>query len=186
VITLPESRLAVYSGLYFAADRVALREIKYDAGHLQLSGINLWPLTNHEFMLATDPDVRLHFATSADGRPVELQIVTPMTAYRYARVEPFAPSAEGLSAYTGLYHSPELNVYWQLVLDGDQLLARHQRYADTRLIPVFADGFQNDWSAAAGYPCSYIMVFGRDAQGQINGFRLSDDRMRHLRFDRLR
>jgi hypothetical protein len=70
------------------------------------------------------------------------------------------------------------------MLNGGRLIVRRQRYRDTELTAVFADGFRDDWSAVVNFPRSYFILFDRGADGAIIGFRVSDDRMRNLRFFR--
>ena len=121
---------------------------------------------------------------AADQRPAQVQIISSTTAYRYQRVEPADPASVELADYEGQYSCPELNVCWNLILNGGHLIIRRQRYRDTELTAVFADGFRDDWSPVVDFPRSYFFLFDRGSDGAISGFRVSDDRMRNLRFIR--
>ena len=86
---------------------------------------------------------------------------------------PVAPTA--LNDYVGTYSSYDADVTVRIGVESQQLvlLARpNNRYP---LTPVYKDGF-----TAAGS----ILNFTRSNSGQIDGFRLSSGRARHLRFDR--
>lgn len=184
-VELSDSQLASKAGLYFDRKRAALREISLKNGTLQLSGVDLLPISDTVFLFSDSPDVQIIFAADQAGHPLALQIKTSSSDFSYARVEAVRLSPAELQAYAGLYYCPELNVYWQIMLEDDQLLVRHQRHANTQLTAVFADGFKNDWSEAAGFPYSFFVLFKRDRDDAITGFGLSDDRMRHLKFRRL-
>ncbi|UCG23133.1 MAG: hypothetical protein JSW55_13335, partial [Chloroflexota bacterium] len=183
-IELEEGQLAAWAGLYFDAKRVALREFKFLDGKLKLGELSLRPLSADRFVFEESPDVQVLFKAASDQRPAQVQIISSTTAYSYRRVEPADPASVELADYEGQYHCPELNVYWNLMLDGDRLIVRRQRYQDTELTAVFADGFRDDWSPVVGHPRSYFILFDRGADGGIIGFRVSDDRMRNLRFFR--
>jgi len=183
-IELEEGQLAAWAGLYFDAKRAALREFKFIEGKLQLGELSLRPLSADRFVLEESPDVQVVFKAASDQRPAQVQIISNITAYSYQRVEPADPTPAVLAGYEGQYHCPELNVYWNLMLNGDRLIVRRQRYRDTELTAVFADGFRDDWSPVLDSPRSYFILFDRGADGAIIGFRVSDDRIRNLRFFR--
>jgi CubicO group peptidase (beta-lactamase class C family) len=183
-IEVEEGQLAVWAGLYLDAKRVALREFKFNDGKVQLGDLDLRPLSANRFVLEESPDVQVVFKAASDQRPAQVQIISSTTDYSYQRVEPADPTPAALAGYEGQYHCPELNVYWNLMLNGGRLIVRRQRYRDTELTAVFADGFRDDWSAVVNFPRSYFILFDRGADGAIIGFRVSDDRMRNLRFFR--
>ena len=185
IIELDDTQISSKAGMYFNRERVALREIGLKDGTLQLSGVDLLPTSAERFMFSELPDVQIIFDVNEDNKLLQMRIKTSSTDYSYARVDPALLTLDELRGYEGVYHCPELNVYWEIVLAGEQLQVRHQRFADTALTAVFTDGFKNDWTAAAGFPYAFFVIFERDETGVITGFGLSDDRMRNLKFVRL-
>jgi hypothetical protein len=55
---------------------------------------------------------------------------------------------------------------------------------DSKLTPLFADAFSDDWEPLMGYPTTYLLVFERDAHGAITGLRVSGTRVCDLQFVR--
>jgi CubicO group peptidase (beta-lactamase class C family) len=76
--------------------------------------------------------------------------------------------------FAGEYHSPELGVTWRIVEEGDGLVRRRPRFADTPLTSVNIDRFGG----------ALNVVFTRDASGEIDGFLVSTGRVLNLRFER--
>jgi hypothetical protein len=57
---------------------------------------------------------------------------------------------------------------------------------DSRLAPLFADAFADDWQPILGYPRTYLVLFERDEGGSIAGLRVSGTGVRNLWFGKLR
>ncbi|MCP5101030.1 MAG: beta-lactamase family protein [Chloroflexi bacterium] len=184
-VVLSNEQISSKAGMYFHRKRVALREVNLKDGNLQLSGVDLLPINDETFLFAESPDVQIIFNLDQDDLPVQMRIKTSSTDFSYERVESAKLTLVELQQYEGVYCCPELNVYWQIVLENEQLVVKHQRVADTQLTAVFTDGFKNDWTAAAGFPYSFFVIFDRDEDGTISGFGISDDRMRNLKFYRM-
>lgn len=89
----------------------------------------------------------------------------------------WSPSAAELEAYAGRYFSPELETYYEVVVEDSALVVRHRRLDDNRLEPGRADTFSGS---------SFTFAFERDRNGQVIGFYLSNVRTRDVRFERLR
>lgn len=94
----------------------------------------------------------------------------------YVAATPASPAAAELADYAGDYHSPELDVIFQFVVQGERLVLRRRKFSDRALHPTLADGFTD---ARAQFD------FTRDEAGRIDGFALSTGRIRRLRFARL-
>jgi CubicO group peptidase (beta-lactamase class C family) len=92
--------------------------------------------------------------------------------------ERWAPTAAELAAYAGRYESGELHTAWSLELRDGALVARHFRNGDVGLQPVEIDRFQA--------PFFGTVRFVRGTDGGITGFTANSDRIRGLRFDRVR
>ena len=87
------------------------------------------------------------------------------------------PTAADLKAYAGEYHSAELLTSYRLVVESDELIARHFRTGDRRLRPTEIDRFQA--------PAFGDVRFVRSSSGAVEGFTANSDRIRVLRFDRV-
>jgi CubicO group peptidase (beta-lactamase class C family) len=88
-----------------------------------------------------------------------------------------ALTADELRGYTGSYSSPELGAICKIDVDQDHLIVKHARNEDVRLAALGKDQF-----TGAG---SFQQVhFERDAQGRINGLRVSNGRALGVLFQR--
>jgi len=88
------------------------------------------------------------------------------------------PTSAELEAYAGTYRSAELDTAYVLTVRDGQLIASHFRTGERRLRPVEADRFQ-----APGFG---EVRFLRRADGSVEGFTATSDRVRGLRFVRER
>ncbi len=114
------------------------------------------------------------------GQVSHLEVVlSGRDSERAPRVLRVTPSPELFDEYEGLYESRELETFYRLVSDGNQLRAVHQRHPDIQLSPGVSDQFfGNTWFFGQ-------LKFDRNLNGQIAGFRLSGGRIRNLRFHRI-
>jgi hypothetical protein len=144
----------------------------------------LVPLGEHRFTIELEPEVQVAFLSTAEGAPAAVKSITPSGEYSYDRVETVSPTADDLADYAGRYYCPELDIYWTLVASEDHLVARRRKYVDSRLTPLFADAFSDDWLPLMGYPTTYLVVFERDDCGSITSLRVSGTRVRNLAFVR--
>jgi CubicO group peptidase (beta-lactamase class C family) len=92
------------------------------------------------------------------------------------RIEPLPASSIG--DLVGRYWSDALATGYELLLEGDQLIARHSRNRDVHLFALAPDQLVGDaWFFAK-------VAITRDSGGKVDGFRLSGDRARNIRFER--
>jgi CubicO group peptidase (beta-lactamase class C family) len=181
-IELSEAQLQDKVGKYFSAERAAHREVTFADGRLQYLGLNLLPLNEHLFVFEKEPDSQVEFVPGEDGRITALRTIVSSGVYDYDRVETISVTPDDLTAYAGRYYSPELDIYWVIRAENDHLVASRRKYADSKLSPLFADAFSDDWLPIVGYPTTYLVVFERDERGAITGLRVSGTRVRNLRF----
>lgn len=80
-----------------------------------------------------------------------------------------------LAKFTGKYHSAELDVIYEIVLQDGALVLERRKFEGRRLVPSGEDSF-------AGFNS---IDFTRDASGRIDGFVISTGRVRNLRFARI-
>jgi CubicO group peptidase (beta-lactamase class C family) len=183
-VELASEQLKAKAGTYFSPERAALREVTYEQGRLQYTGLDLVPLGENLFFFEKVPDSQLEFHAGPDGAVAGMTTITPSGDFGYERVEPVSPSPDALAEYAGRYYSPELDIYWTLESGEDHLIARRRKYVDSQLTPLFQDAFSDDWMPIMGYPTTYLVLFERDAEGAITGLRVSGSRVRNLRFIR--
>jgi len=88
----------------------------------------------------------------------------------------FDVSTVNLSDYTGRFYSDELETFYDLAVEQDTLVAHHQRHDDFNIIPVNTDKFQGSvWFMND-------IEFTRDARGKVDGMKVSNGRVRNLKF----
>jgi hypothetical protein len=94
------------------------------------------------------------------------------------RVEPLALSPEQLGEYAGVYFSEELETSYAVVIEDAQLVARHWRNEDVPLYPTAKDEFRGPvWWLR-------LVTFDRDSDGRVVGVRVTNGRVRNLRFEK--
>lgn len=89
-------------------------------------------------------------------------------------------TADLLGVYSGDYYSAELDTTYSFHVAQGVLIARHFRNPDVRLTATGVDTFRGDqwWFRDVS--------FVRNTAGEIDGFEINADRVRHLRFERRR
>lgn len=95
------------------------------------------------------------------------------------RLESFDPEAVDISLFTGKYYSPELQTTYTFLIEEDKLIARHQRHPDIELKVAKPDFFSgNTWFFGQ-------VEFVRNDQKEITGCKVSNGRVRNLRFEKV-
>lgn len=92
-------------------------------------------------------------------------------------VEAFAPV--NLQDYVGSYYSEELQTIYKLQIEKDQLFLTHARMDDTLLSPVQENAFTTKVYFLQD------LVFDRDKSEQVVGLRVSNGRVKELRFEKM-
>ena len=91
----------------------------------------------------------------------------------------FDPSAVDLSDFTGTFYSSELDTYYRLSVKNGKLVASHLRQPDLSLAPHSEDHFRG------GVYYLRNLAFERDSEGKLEGFRVSNGRVRNLWFGKV-
>ncbi len=100
------------------------------------------------------------------------------TDEQFDRVAPSDPSATALAAYSGTYRSLELGTTLTVLLDRDNGFVVTQHRGPRRpLVPAYEDAFTDDNKAT--------YIFSRDGAGEVDGLTFAQERVHHLRFDRV-
>ncbi len=89
------------------------------------------------------------------------------------------PSVAALEAFTGRFYSEELETFYTVALEDEELVVRHRRFDDVTLEPGEKDAFTGSFPIAE-------VEFVRDDDGRVIAFLVSNVRARDIRFDRVR
>lgn len=181
-IKVNAEQLERLAGMYFNAKRAAVRDVAYKEGRLQYQGLDLVPVGENRFVFEVEPQTQVVFTPATEDSPAGLTTITLSGEYGYDRVETIEPGPEDLAQYGGRYYSPELDIYWTVATEDDNVVVRRRKYVDSKLTPLFVDAFSDDWEPLLGYPTTYLIVFERDARDTVTGLRVSGTRVRNLRF----
>jgi hypothetical protein len=83
-----------------------------------------------------------------------------------------------LAAFAGRYFSEELETFYDLSVEGGQLVIRHRRFGPVTLTHTNGDSF------SGALPVSQV-VFNRDASGNVMGFEAGNGRARGIVFKKV-
>lgn len=145
------------------------------AGVPGLPEVEMVPLSEREFAIE-EVGARVRFDEPLEQRSPGFDTEMQGQHFRAVRVEPL--DSGQLADLAGEYWSPELETRYVLVLEGGQLVARHQRNDEVALVALGSDQLAgNQWWFGS-------LRFERDAAGAVSGFRLSGMRVRNLAFIR--
>ena len=191
ILELEETQLLEKVGTYYDVDSAAFVDVELQDGKLQIWGRDLLPVGENSFFIPNSPftgssAAQAVFIPATESEPTQIQIDTGIIRLSYAWVEPVPPTPDYQRAYTGRYYSPEIDVYWTITLEGDELVVHRKRQGSSPLIPMLADVFTNDWLAPIIHTPTkpHALAFYRDENNAVSGFRISDAgaRLRNLRF----
>ena len=90
-----------------------------------------------------------------------------------------SPADQALSAYTGMYHCPELDCKYGIALKDHHLVLTNTKYNDAPLTFGGPDHLFNDFWAM------YHLRMLRNDKGQVMGFEVNSDRVIHLKFNKI-
>ncbi|MBK6304438.1 MAG: serine hydrolase [Gemmatimonadetes bacterium] len=96
----------------------------------------------------------------------------------FRREAPFTPDRAALAAYAGAFYSEELDVRYDLRVADSSLVMFHRKLDDSPLAPASRDVFTAAFGAT--------FQFTRDRTGKVNGFTITDGRVRGVRFERMK
>jgi CubicO group peptidase (beta-lactamase class C family) len=154
----------------------------------------LIPTGTTTFEVEGFPRARLEFLVEGEATAYALRLTlavddrdtAPIDAERFTPTNP-----TDLGQFAGRFHSPELGVYWTLAVEDEKLelaenatqILESQSLARTvqRVLPISGPldpGMTDSFYGAPG-----VLTFTRDPSGQVNGFGMSYNGMRDIRFD---
>ncbi len=142
------------------------------------SGVELYPSSDSSFAFTKDPSRGVTFHRDSDGS-VARATFHQGGDYLARRIEAWSLAAGDLAEYAGRFVSPELETIYTFVVEDGKLMGQHRRHADFELEPTKRDTFRGPRFLSE-------VAFERGADGKINGFRVSNGRVRNLWFGRRR
>lgn len=168
-------------GDYWHAEDFTLRSIVVDEGSLFYSrgGDNqsrLVPVGNDHFLMAdVSAVVNLRFEPLGEKPQAMIVEVEGKEPLRFESLERAAPSAEELLDYDGSYYSDELDYVQVLSFDGEKIVA-DRRSGKEPVRRLQKDMFISDDGV--------VLMFDRNADGEVSGFLLHARRVRNVKFVR--
>ncbi|WP_143962741.1 serine hydrolase domain-containing protein [Litoribacter populi] len=135
-------------------------------------------LSETEFKVEGE-DATIRFIADGNNEISRLEIQQPNKILKASRRLEFDSKSVNLKDFTGTFYSDELSTEYQLVIVDNQLVAKHARNSDIILKPIKQDTFEGD-------KFFYREVtFSRNPAGQIEGYKVSNGRVRNLKFKKL-
>ena len=177
-VKVPEAELSPLAGVYWSrlSDEVVRVEVKDGALRSVGAPTPHVPLGDGAFRMGEI--ARWQFSLPAAGAPRELRITDYWPTPRvFTRVTAPVPAASTLAAFAGQYRIDEVDMTYTVRMTAGTLTLRWPRQKEAALEAVGGDRFVND-------PLGTV-TFTRTASGKVDGFTISNRRLRRLRARRL-
>ena len=178
-VDVPAATLQRYAGKYEMTTLGGLLltvELQGSGLRLQLPGqpaLPLRPTSMTAFEVVGAP-AQMTFNTAANGAVEGITFQQDGAQHPGKRVVEKATVVD-LTSFAGRYFSEELETFYDLSVEGGQLVIRHRRFGPVALTHTNGDTF------SATLPVSQV-VFQRDAQGNLTGFEAGNGRARGIIF----
>jgi len=138
----------------------------------------LFPESETSFFLKII-DARITFHPEKEGKATGFTLHMGGQGIEGKRVESPELGPAQLAEYTGKYYSEELGTTYTIVIEGNNLVARHRRHGDNELVASDTDQFNGgQWWLS-------LLKFMRGNDKKITGFLLSGGRVKNLRFEKV-
>ncbi len=178
-VNVPGATLRRYAGKYqmtTLGDLVLTVEQQGGQLRLQLPGQPALPLraTSTTSFDVVGAPAKITFNAAADGAVQDITF-QQNGEHPGQRVE---EKTVDLASFTGRYFSEELETFYDLSVEGGQLVIRHRRFGPAALTHTNGDNFSGT------LPVSQV-AFRRDAQGIVTGFEAGNGRARGILFERV-
>lgn len=139
----------------------------------------LKPLSITEFKVE-GVDAKIEFVPNGGNNVNTLKLHQGGRIMDAQRIKGFDKKAVNLAEFSGSFYSEELSTTYDFVVVGDKLMAKHSRHSDFEMQVVKKDMF-------AGRVWFFGQVeFVRDANGSINGCKVTNGRVRNLYFKKMK
>jgi CubicO group peptidase (beta-lactamase class C family) len=179
-VDVPNATLRRYAGKYeMTTLGNLLLTVELQGGQLriQLPGqpaLPLRPTSMTSFEVVGAP-ARITFNTSADS---SVEGITFHQEGDHPGKRVAEKASVDLNSFAGRYFSEELETFYNLSVEGGQLVIRHRRFGPAPLTHTSGDSFSGT------LPVSQV-VFKRDAAGNITGFEAGNGRARGIVFTKV-
>jgi CubicO group peptidase (beta-lactamase class C family) len=181
-VKVDNALLMLYAGKYemepgmFAA--ISTENNKLFAEAPGLAKTQLVPVNNHVYNLPVMNAI-IDFVLE-NGKVTKIVVKMNGGEMTVPRIKDFDPSTMVLADFAGEYYSPELNSTYTFLSDKGKLNVKHQRIPDFDLTPAKPDIFNsNQWFFGQ-------VEFTRDESGRVNGCKVTNGRVRNLKFERVK
>jgi CubicO group peptidase (beta-lactamase class C family) len=177
-VDVPAETLRRYAGKYEMTTLGGLLlTVEQQEGQLRLQlpgqpALPLRPTSMTAFEVVGAP-AQITFNTAADGAAEG--ITFQQDGARHPGKRAVEKAAVDLTSYAGRYFSEELETFYDLSVEGGNLVIRHRRFGPVALTYTSGDTFSGT------LPVSQL-VFRRDAQGTVTGFEAGNGRARDITF----
>ena len=181
-VDVPNATLRRYAGKYeMTTLGNLLLTVELQGGQLRLQvpgqpALPLRPTSMTSFEVVGAP-ARITFNTAADSAVEGITFEQGGAQHPGKRAVEKAAVVD-LANYAGRYFSEELETFYDLSVEGGQLVIRHRRFGPVALTHTNGDSF------SATLPVSSV-VFQRDAQGNVTGFEAGNGRARGIVFKKV-
>ena len=178
-IHLSDALLEAYAGRYELSGMVIEISVAEEGLQFQLTGQPSTALraTSDTTFTVDGVDARVTFHADEDG-PASALTLHQAGDHRASRISATDKTPANLDEYAGRYFSEELETYYQLVVEEEQLVIRHRRFGPALLTHVEGDRF------SGALPVTE-MEFGRNEGGDITGFHGGNGRTLDVWFERV-
>lgn len=180
-VNVPVATLRRYAGTYemtTLGNLLVTVELDGNQLRVQMPDQPALPLqaTSMTSFQVTDAPARVTFNASADGT-IEGLTFHQDGDHPGRRLADERPAVD-LAAFVGRYFSEELETYYDLSVEDDQLVIRHRRFGPAALTWTDGDTF------SGSLPVTTV-EFRRDASGNVTGFEAGNGRARGILFERV-
>lgn len=141
-VSVPDTRLQRYAGLYRDPVNGQTRTLRVVNGRLQDGGIVLTPVSPDRFQVGTGPRF-YDFRDGPQNRPMFRIDSWEYSDQRFEQVDPWQPSTSELAQFAGEYHSTDAETTFSVRMEGDHLVLRRRPGVEARLTPVYPNAFRS-------------------------------------------
>lgn len=178
-ITIDQKTIRSYMGDYELQPGFII-SITEDSGQLlaQATGqqkVTLIALSQTKFKIA-GVEAQITFIPAENEKVESFKLEQRGQIMNALRIIAYDKTSVDLSKFTGRFYSEELSTEYEFVVEGNKLIARHNRHSDIALDPIKKDMFSgSEWFFNR-------IEFIRDADDKISGCKVSSGRVRNLLF----
>ena len=142
-----------------------------------LPRVELLPEVESTFFIQED-ESHVSFERDKMGQVNRLTLQEKSGTHVAQRIIPLR--AEELTGFVGDYSSDELGTAYTILVRNGKLLAQHRRLGD---IPLTHTSVRDQFVGRVWFP--FHVAFMRDVRNQVTGFKLTGERSKNLRFEKM-